>query len=288
MAMSKCKECGKAVSTLAKTCPNCGVPKPALKKKSKAKTNLKKKSKAKTKREPLYGEYNPKTGSFERASSKTIKEKNYDPITGYNPETGSFERVLKKNKTSKTKKQLRREQIREEELRRKEEEQLRREQRREEELRRKEEQLRILEEQKRTTDETIRRHEEQRIRKEKEQASTTSVSSSSTNTGQKDIIDQFGEGTLDLPTAFWGFFTFGSIIVGVVCGVLSEMVSKFFNVPYVLITAFIIISTGNCAENYKQIMIKKNKSIVWGVLTQILCVISFLGLILFVYDLIKN
>jgi len=32
MAMSKCKECGKAVSTLAKTCPNCGVPKPTLKK----------------------------------------------------------------------------------------------------------------------------------------------------------------------------------------------------------------------------------------------------------------
>jgi ribosomal protein L37E len=31
MAMSKCKECGKAVSTLAKTCPNCGVPKPAKK-----------------------------------------------------------------------------------------------------------------------------------------------------------------------------------------------------------------------------------------------------------------
>jgi len=30
--MSKCKECGKAVSTLAKTCPNCGVPKPTLKK----------------------------------------------------------------------------------------------------------------------------------------------------------------------------------------------------------------------------------------------------------------
>ena len=34
MAMSKCKECGKAVSTLAKTCPNCGVPKPTLKKKT--------------------------------------------------------------------------------------------------------------------------------------------------------------------------------------------------------------------------------------------------------------
>ena len=31
MAMSKCRECGKAVSTLAKTCPNCGVPKPVEK-----------------------------------------------------------------------------------------------------------------------------------------------------------------------------------------------------------------------------------------------------------------
>ena len=32
MAMSKCRECGKAVSTLAKTCPHCGVPKPVKKK----------------------------------------------------------------------------------------------------------------------------------------------------------------------------------------------------------------------------------------------------------------
>ena len=29
--MSKCRECGKAVSTLAKTCPHCGVPKPVKK-----------------------------------------------------------------------------------------------------------------------------------------------------------------------------------------------------------------------------------------------------------------
>tara|TARA_Y100000389_G_scaffold158651_1_gene160182 strand:- start:1091 stop:1735 length:645 start_codon:yes stop_codon:yes gene_type:complete len=36
MAMSKCRECGKAVSTLAKTCPHCGVPKP-VKKKTKVK-----------------------------------------------------------------------------------------------------------------------------------------------------------------------------------------------------------------------------------------------------------
>ena len=31
MAMTKCKECGKSVSTLAKSCPGCGVPNPATK-----------------------------------------------------------------------------------------------------------------------------------------------------------------------------------------------------------------------------------------------------------------
>ena len=41
MAMSKCKECGKAVSTLAKTCPKCGVPKPASKLKIKKKVREK-------------------------------------------------------------------------------------------------------------------------------------------------------------------------------------------------------------------------------------------------------
>ena len=308
MAMSKCKECGKAVSTLAKTCPNCGVPKPALKKKSKSKTALKKKSKAKTERDSSSRElnYNPKTGSFDKVSSKKIKDSNYDPNTGYNPETGSFERELKKTKTSKTKniylkkeeelrrneeEQLRREQRREEELRRNEEEQLRRKQRREEELRRnEEEQVRKQEEERRREEEQARkrqrRREEEQLRRE--QVDNPSVSNSSTNTGKKDIFDQFGNGTLDLATAFWGFFVFGSTILGVICGVLSEMVSAFFNVPYVIFTALIIVNTGQCAENYKQIMIKKNQSIVWGVLTQILCVISFLGLILFVYDLFKN
>ena len=33
--MSECRECGKSVSTMAKTCPACGVPKPVKKIKSK-------------------------------------------------------------------------------------------------------------------------------------------------------------------------------------------------------------------------------------------------------------
>ena len=40
MAMSKCKECGKSVSTLAKTCPKCGVPNPT--KRNSKKKKLKK------------------------------------------------------------------------------------------------------------------------------------------------------------------------------------------------------------------------------------------------------
>ena len=43
MAMSKCKECGKSISTLAKTCPGCGAPSPTKKTSSKEK-----KSKTKT------------------------------------------------------------------------------------------------------------------------------------------------------------------------------------------------------------------------------------------------
>ena len=51
MAMSKCRECGKAVSTLAKTCPHCGVAKPVkkiakkLKKKKKSRVNIQNKQK---------------------------------------------------------------------------------------------------------------------------------------------------------------------------------------------------------------------------------------------------
>ena len=41
MAMSNCRECGKAVSTKAKTCPKCGLPKPASKLKIKKKVRKK-------------------------------------------------------------------------------------------------------------------------------------------------------------------------------------------------------------------------------------------------------
>ena len=39
MALSNCKECDGKVSTLAKTCPHCGVPKPTTIKKTPNKKN---------------------------------------------------------------------------------------------------------------------------------------------------------------------------------------------------------------------------------------------------------
>ena len=106
-----------------------------------------------------------------------------------------------------------------------------------------------------------------------------------TTAGNNDIFDKFNNSSLDLATAFWGFGVFGSIIVGVVCGVLTEMVGWFFNIPYVMLTFLIIIGVWECAENYKKEMNKKSESVVWGVLTQVFCVFSGIGLAGFVFEL---
>jgi ribosomal protein L37E len=86
MAMSKCRECGKAVSTLAKTCPSCGVPKPA--KVLKKKTTIRKTKPLKTKKDKpsilstrkstnWQDNYNPITGSFDKGSGKIKNDSNY-------------------------------------------------------------------------------------------------------------------------------------------------------------------------------------------------------------------
>ena len=114
---------------------------------------------------------------------------------------------------------------------------------------------------------------------------STSTSTSSKSSEPRGTFDKFTDGDLDLATAFWAFGVFGSIIVGVVCGVLAEMVHKFFNFPYVMITLFIIVSLGQCAENHKKVMTQQKKSVVWGVLTQVYCVLGILGLIRFIFDI---
>ena len=43
---------------------------------------------------------------------------------------------------------------------------------------------------------------------------------------EKNDFEIFLEGDKDLATSFWGFYFFGSLIVGLVCGYLSEDLSR--------------------------------------------------------------
>jgi ribosomal protein L37E len=307
MAMSNCKECGKAVSTLAKTCPSCGVPKPAkvLKKKTSTKkitTKIKKdkpqiSSKKKTSKQEYV--YNPNTGSFDKGPDKNKSSSSYDSKKGYNPKTGSFERESNKNKITKTNNE-----INQEEQRRRQEESKQNNQywkdiavaANDQELIRKQKALLALENQKQRDEEQERREQRQRTARQeainyqedaaKRKPSVDYINKQNevkTTSGKKDIFDQFNEGTLDLATAFWGFGVLGSTIVGVICGVLSETVSKLFNIPYVILSYLIITMLWACAENHKKNMTQQKQSGVWGILTQVFCIFGGLGLIGFIF-----
>ena len=235
MAMSNCKECGKAVSTLAKTCPSCGVPKPAkvLKKKTSTKKTTSTAKKINKNKEGIWAhcrnyqcrDYTqmykiPKSAlDFEKCKlcgsmfwePKTVNGK---PVM---PSDGTYDKI------------------------------------------------------------------QNRIQKAHDKTETSSTTQ--TKSGEGNVFDKFNDSTLDLATAFWGFGVFGSIIVGIVCGVLTEMVGWFFNIPYVILTFLIIIGVWECAENYKKEINKKGESVVWGVLTQVFCVFSGIGLAGFVFEL---
>ena len=98
--------------------------------------------------------------------------------------------------------------------------------------------------------------------------------------------ERFMDGKLDLKTAFWGYGFFGSIVIGIGCGVLVETVSNVFNIVYVISITVLIIGLWQCASNYKKIMSQKKESELWGVLTQAYCVLGALGLANFIKDLL--
>ena len=222
MAMSKCRECGKAVSTLAKTCPSCGVPKPAK--------VLKKKT------------------STKKITTKIKKDKTYVWAHCKSNSCKGFDRMLKIPSSALGKRFC-------------------------------STCGRYLREAK----DTETRAANPRIKIKKSAVENLVITD--TTSGEVNVFDKFNNSTLDLATAFWGFGVFGSIIVGVVCGVLTEMVGWFFNIPYVITTFLIIIGVWECAENYKKEMNKKSESVVWGVLTQVFCVFSGIGLAGFVFEL---
>ena len=62
----------------------------------------------------------------------------------------------------------------------------------------------------------------------------------------------------DLATSFWGYYFVGTIIVGLVCGYLSDTYSKWLILPYLLYLLIAIMGTWQSAEKYK-LKQKKNK-----------------------------
>ena len=107
-----------------------------------------------------------------------------------------------------------------------------------------------------------------------------------TTTSNDTSWERFMDGKLDLKTAFWGYGFFGSIVIGIGCGVLVETVSNVFNIVYVISITVLIIGLWQCASNYKKIMSQKKQSELWGVLTQVYCVLGALGLANFIKDLL--
>tara|TARA_B100002019_G_scaffold246607_1_gene224570 strand:+ start:2605 stop:3306 length:702 start_codon:yes stop_codon:yes gene_type:complete len=232
MAMSNCRECGKSVSTLAKTCPKCGVPKPTKKTKNKRKSKNGKsilatakvwahcrnyKCRDYTQLYKIYKDYlNIETCNVCKSVFMETKMKNGKPIM---PTDGIYDKI--KDKTSNY-----------------------------------------------------------------SSGSKTSISKNSSS--EKDIIDKFGEGTLDLPTAFWVIGIFGSFIASLLLTLIAEKFSKIFYIPFVGVNAFIILGLWGCAENYNKKKLEKKESAVWGYLTQVFCAFAGLGLVTTIYDIIKT
>ena len=235
MAMSNCKECGKAVSTLAKTCPSCGVPKPAkvLKKKTSTKKMTSTAKKINKNKEGIWAHcinyecrdytqmYKIPKSALDFEKCKLCGSMFWEPKTVNGkplmPSDGIYDKI------------------------------------------------------------------QNRIKKAHDKTETSSTTQ--TKSGEGNVFDKFADGHLDLATAFWGFGVFGSMIVGVVCGALSETVGTFFNFVYFIVTFLIIRFLWGCAENHKKIMTQKKQSSVWGGLTQAFCVFSGLGLVGFVFEL---
>ena len=247
MAMSKCKECGKSVSTLARTCPSCGVPKPATEFKAKKKIsqramaknitpNIKNSGKSKWKgnTNTVYVVCSNKRCSARQTVKlyKKVKNKScgaclskYEKLPidkygrAYHPEV-----II--NKTS----------------------------------------------------------DPSPPGADLNWSPPSYNKNNNENSDDENSFDRLLNGELDLATAFWGYGVAGTMIVGFICGWLSGTYSKWFTVPYIIFAALVIKGLFECAATYKEEQKKKNQSEVWGFLVQAVCVMSGFGLFTLIND----
>ena len=274
MALKPCKECNKKISTLAKVCPSCGVPKPTTIKKNSnstskqtmnvccsnvhctawlkpAKVPKKKLSFYKCPRCSMLMKLFTKKDKDRMASSKTIyahcSEKfcrDYSQMYSI-PSTALGSRVcpLCKNYLIKAKYE--------------------------------------------NGKPVMPTGGKYGIVAEKKLETTYVPDNSNSNqnsSAKKDEFEKFLDGELDLATSFWGFYFFGSLIVGLVCGYLSEAWSKWLIVPYIIYIVLATMGTWGSAENYKLKKKAKNESEVWAFVAQAMCVLAVLGTFTLVKD----
>lgn len=231
MALSNCKECDGKVSTLAKTCPHCGAPKPSIKKKtSKKDKDSRIWAHCSNKRCKDYTQMYRLYSSKLKSDTCIICNSLFKQATMENGRPVMPSKIDFNNKPAK-----------------------------------KNSKPWGTEPPKKTA------------------SSSTSIPTTPSNDTS---WERFMDGKLDLKTAFWGYGFFGSIVIGIGCGVLVETVSNVFNIVYVISITVLIIGLWQCASNYKKIMSQKKESELWGVLTQAYCVLGALGLANFIKDLL--
>ena len=249
MAMSKCRECGKAVSTLAKTCPHCGVPKPTKKTKKVTKKTTAPKS---TKVMDLMCANSNCTAWLHPANVPYRRDISFykcprcdGSMKKYSAKVAEDDKRRVKEMAQTMYKKLHEENAAE-----------------------------------------VTRLRKNMQSKSYTPSSTSTNYKSSSN--EKSAYDKFLDGTLDLATAFWLFGILGSFALSLILTLLAESVGKIFYIPFVVLNFGIIGALWECAENYKKEKLQKKQSAVWGYLTQVFCGVGVLGLITTIYDIIKT
>ena len=213
MAMSNCRECGKAVSTKAKTCPNCGVPKPA--KKLKIKKLKTKKKKTPSPEDKGYIDWVNKWGKKKEGKYGKLyvhcPDKSCNEFSAVNviPHTALGKRVCVCGKKL----------------------------------------IPYDYEGGRPVMPEGRSYTPNPSYKPP--SSQSSSSSNNSQSGDGDAFEKFSAGKLDLATSFWGFLIVGTMIVGFVCGFLSASYGKGWYIPLIGYTIFAIQGTWQSAEKYK-------------------------------------
>tara|TARA_B100001964_G_scaffold11664_1_gene12299 strand:- start:42 stop:815 length:774 start_codon:yes stop_codon:yes gene_type:complete len=253
MAMSNCRECGKAVSTKAKTCPNCGAPKPA--KKLKIKRKVRKKFSMAKDITPHISNAPPRSKNFK---SQGKDEGKYGKIYVHCPdkscnkfsEVNLIPHTALGNRVCTCGKKL----------------------------------IPYDYEGGRPVMPRGHLYRPNPSYEPPSSQSSSSSSSSSNSQSENNTFDKFMNGNLDLATSFWGFLIVGSLIVGFVCGWLSEVYGKGWVIPLAIYTYLAVGGTWQAAEKYKIEQNKKKQTLVWGFLAQVICVLNAISVIGMFYE----